>query len=236
MATNYWIDDDRSGVCPHCGVPTHYTNLAWHTHPVSSVHRPPFKKQGVEEPDQAIEIATCTACGRHVADWVWFEYEEVNRAEVSPRVLRRVGAYPASRAPKTPVEVPAMLVRDYAEAVAVSSISTRAAAALARRGLQAALRDRGFKAPSKKLNDEIELALKDARTSSTLGEKLRFVQRVGNDAAHPNLDYVGDFIEVTPEDLEVIVAALDDFYDAYYVKPARHEALMRARDERKKGP
>lgn len=68
-----------------------------------------------------------------------------------------------------------------------------------------------------------------------LAEKLRFVQAVGNDAAHPNVDADGDLIEVRPEDLTVIIAALDEFFDAYFVKPARHAAIMKAREERKKG-
>lgn len=131
--------------------------------------------------------------------------------------------------------MPATLARDYREAVAVAHISTRASAALARRGLQAALRKCGFQAPSGRLNDEIGLALVDGRTSSVLAEKLRFVQSVGNDAAHPNVGADGDLIEVTTEDLSVIISALDEFYDAYFVKPARHAAIMKAREERKKG-
>jgi hypothetical protein len=234
----HWIEEDGSGTCPHCGVPVQYANLNAYDHPRQSVHRPPFVKQGVDGRAQGIEVATCTACGQHVADWVWFDWVQGSGSMTVPtrRVVRRVAAYPRTRTVKLDPEIPPFLARDYIEAVAVAADSARAAAALARRGLQAALRDKGFVAPSKKLNDEIELALKDPRTSTTLGEKLRFVQRVGNDAAHPNRDYLGDFIDVTTGDLEVSIAALDEFFDAYYVKPERHAALMKARDERKKGP
>lgn len=93
----------------------------------------------------------------------------------------------------------------------------------------------GFTAPSRKLNDEIGLALADGRTSAVLAEKLRFVQGVGNDAVHPNLGADGELIEVTLEDLTVIISALDEFFDAFFVKPARHAAIMKSRAERKKG-
>lgn len=239
--STYWIDEDGSGVCPHCGVPVQYANYTWHHHPKGSVHPAPFVKKGVEQPNQHIEVATCTNCGKHVADWVF--YREVgytgggHNTLLMPveEVVARVGAYPGARVPKVEPEVPANLARDYREAVGVAHISTRAAAALARRGLQAALRARGFTAPSRMLNDEIALALADGRTSTVLAEKLRFVQVVGNDAVHPNPGADGDHIEVTREDLTVIIAALDEFFDAFFVKPARHAAIMKARVERKKG-
>ncbi len=238
--TIYWIEEDGSGVCPHCGVPVQYANHTGHRHPHPSV-RSAFVKKGVTQPDQRVEVATCTNCGKHVADWVF--YREVGRAgggrNTIPmpveEVVGRVGAYPGARAPKVEPEVPANLARDYREAVGVALTSTRAAAALARRGLQAALRVCGFTAASRKLNDEIGLALADGRTSAVLAEKLRFVQGVGNDAVHPNLGADGDLIEVTPEDLTVIISALDEFFDAFFVKPARHAAIMKARAERKKG-
>lgn len=237
----YWIGEDGSGACPHCGVPVRFDNEASHEHPVRGGHSQPFVKRGMDQPNQRIHLATCTNCGRHVADWVCYRVKgyQNSRSGLSfpiEEVVGRVGVYPGARAPKVESEVPSALARDYREAVAVSHISTRAAAALARRGLQTALRWCGFEAPSRKLNDEIGLALADNRTSSLLAEKLRFVQRVGNDAAHPNLGADGDLIEVTPEDLTVIVATLDEFYDVYIVKPARHAAIMKAHEERKKGP
>ncbi len=236
----YWIEEDGSGVCPHCGVPVQYANHTGYQHPKPST-RPTFVKKGLMQPNQRVEVATCTKCGKHVADWVFFEdagYERDDSTGLTSQVeevVGRVGAYPGARVPKVEPEVPADLARDYSEAVAVAHISTRAAAALARRGLQAALRRCGFTVASKKLNDEIGLALADGRASSVLAEKLRFVQGVGNDAVHPNLGADGDLIEVTPEDLTVIIAALDEFFDAFFVKPARHAAIMKARAERKKG-
>lgn len=219
MGSSGWIGDDGRGRCPHCGDSVCFERvLAGALGPLNG---------------EAPAIGVCPSCKKPVVDWVW---QGVAPGEVYPREVRRLGIYPHARTVKLPAEVPKDIARDYQEAVAVALSSTRASAALARRGLQTALRERGFKAPSKKLNDEIDLALKDPRTSSTLGEKLRFVQHVGNDAAHPNLDYLGDFIEVTPEDLEVIIAALDEFFDTYYVKPAKHAAVMKAREQRKKGP
>jgi hypothetical protein len=239
--STYWIEEDGSGVCPHCGVPVQYANHTGYEHPKPST-RPPFVKKGLTQPLQRVEMATCTSCGKHVADWVFFEdagYERDGSTGLThevENVVRRVGAYPGARVPKVEPEVTADPARDYREAVGVAHISTRAAAALARRGLQASLRQCGFTAPSRKLNDEIGLALADSRTSVVLAEKLRFVQGVGNDAVHPNLGADGDLIEVTLEDVMVIIAALDEFFDAFFVKPARHAAIMKAHQERKKGP
>jgi hypothetical protein len=234
----HWIEEDGSGVCPHCGVAVQYANQIGYSHPPPAIQRKPFVKEGVMQPDQRVTVATCTNCGKHVADWVYFTHQRdpQNKLKLVEMELGRVGAFPTARTPKVESEVPAALARDYREAVAVAHISTRAAAALARRGLQAALRKKGFRAPSNKLNDEIALALADSRTSTLLAEKLRFVQHVGNDAAHPSVDADGEFIEVTPEDLTVIIAALEEFYDAYFVKPERHAVIMKAREERKGRP
>lgn len=145
--STYWIEDDGSGVCPHCGVPVQYADYTWHYHPKGSVHPPPFVKKGLTQHDQRIDVATCTKCGKHVADWVSYRQAGIEGGggrNTLPmpvyEVVQRVGAYPGSRAPKVEPEVPPDLARDYREAVGVAHISTRAAAALARRGLQAALR------------------------------------------------------------------------------------------------
>jgi hypothetical protein len=120
------------------------------------------------------------------------------------------------------------------EAHAVRNTSRRGAAALGRRALQNALRDRGFKA--KKLYDEIELAEKDPRATPSLVEKLHFIREVGNDGAHPNIDAVGQIIDVTEDELDLLLAALDEFFDLFYVRPAKHTAVMQTRAARLSKP
>src|SRR6266542_6958601 len=70
--STYWIEEDGTGVSPHCGVPVQYANYAVHHHPQGSIRPPPFVKKGLGQPNQRIEVATCTNCGKHVADWVFY--------------------------------------------------------------------------------------------------------------------------------------------------------------------
>ncbi len=102
-------------------------------------------RRRLTQPNQRVEVATCTNCRRHVADCVCFGHYRDSSNMVAPlveRVSLRVGAFPAARAARVEPEGPPSpdLARDSREAVGVAHIRTRAAAALARRGLQAALR------------------------------------------------------------------------------------------------
>jgi hypothetical protein len=125
--------------------------------------------------------------------------------------------------------------RDYSEAHACIPVSKRGAAALARRALQQALRDKGFTHSSKKLVNEIELASKSPDVPSTLREKLHFIREVGNDAAHPNYNRAGEVVNVTDDELAMLLESLDEVFDVFYVRPARHKAVMDARKAHVKG-
>ena len=125
--------------------------------------------------------------------------------------------------------------RDYGEAHACIPVSKRGAAALARRALQQALRDKGFIHQSKKLFNEIEVASKSPDMPTSLREKLHFIRDVGNDAAHPNSDRAGEIVDVTDDELTMLLESLDEFFDVFYVRPARHKAVMDARNVRVKG-
>ena len=219
-----WVKETR-GPCPHCGVLVQFIPVDVR----ETLHPSRESLLRMQHP----HVALCPSCLQPSVDWVWQAW---NRATSKLEETRRLGIYPRARNASPPPEVPEAAARDYAEAVLVSQDSPRAAAALARRALQVSLRDLGFNHPTKKLHQEISLALADNRMPSTLGEKLRFVQGAGNDAAHPNLDFQGDLIETTPEDLTLIFAALDELFDAFYVKPVRHAAIMQARAARRNGP
>ena len=138
--------------------------------------------------------------------------------------------WPDSRRIPIPPEVPEDIARDWHEAVTVSGKSERAAAALARRALQVALRKSGFKA--RKLYEEIDLATASPETPSSLREKLHIAREIGNDAAHPNVEEDGSLIEVTDTDLEFLFSTLLEVFDVYFVRPAKHRALMEARKEK----
>lgn len=51
---------------------------------------------------------------------------------------------------------------------------------------------------------------------------------VGNYAVHETSPQSGDLLEVEPGEVEALMAALDDFFDHFYVRPARHHAMLNA--------
>jgi hypothetical protein len=145
--------------------------------------------------------------------------------------------HPGRRIREAPAEVEDKEIRkDYSEACATRDTSLRGAAALARRALQVALRAKGFTHSSNRLEKEIEEAAKSPEAPSSLRDKLHFVRKVGNDGAHPNLDHAGEIVDVEPEDFAMLIQTLDEFFDVFYVRPARHAATMAAYAARKKGP
>lgn len=141
--------------------------------------------------------------------------------------------YPATPKRYPPAEVKNEEIRrDYMEAHAVAQLSTRGAAALARRALQHALRETGFAHPEKKLWQELKAASLSGKLSTTLIEKLRFLKGVGDDSVHPNYYNAGEVVDVDSDEFEMLSEVLDEFFDELYVKPARHKAVMEARKAR----
>ena len=116
------------------------------------------------------------------------------------------------------------LRRDYTEAHAVREISRRGAAALARRALQNALRDKGFKRDTLYL--EIEGAAESNDAPSSLREKLHFLRDRGNVGAHPMRDHAGEIADVEEDELDMLFEVLDELFDVFYVRPARHKVVM----------
>jgi hypothetical protein len=162
--------------------------------------------------------------------------ENASQGFPAARRLKILRLYPSDPVRYPPEQVTNPEIRrDYQEAHAVASKSLRGAAALGRRALQHALRDKGFKAPSKKLADEIKEAVKSPDAPSTLREKLTFIREVGNDGAHPNPDHAGEIVDVTEDEFKVLMEALDEFFDVFYVRPEKHKAIMEGRTKRVKG-
>jgi hypothetical protein len=129
------------------------------------------------------------------------------------------------------------LRRDYTEAHAIREMSRRGAAALARRALQSALRDKGFKNDT--LYKEIEAAAESNDAPSSLREKLHFLRDKGNVGAHPIRDHAGEIADVDELELSMLFEVLDELFDVFYVRPARHKAVMdkhKAAAELKKKP
>ncbi len=115
--------------------------------------------------------------------------------------------YPLTGTRPTPAPEVSDAVTDlYQEAGRVEALSARAAAALARACLEAALTDRSF--GGKRLVDQIEAAKKDGRTPSTLAEKLDIVRTVGNYGAHPTPATSGEFLQVEAGEPDALFGAL----------------------------
>ena len=123
-------------------------------------------------------------------------------------------------------DVPPRIRQDFEEAHAVRSFSLRASAALSRRCLQAVLRDKGFRAKSNNLADEINLALPNL--PDYIATPIHDVRRVGNFAAHEKLDDTGAVVDVEPEEAEHLLAILDELFDHFYAKPAKYAARSAA--------
>ena len=101
----------------------------------------------------------------------------------------------------------------------VLPLSQNASAALARRCLQAVLRD-GGKVKPRDLSKEIDEALPNLPTY--LAENLDAVRNIGNFAAHPNKSTsTGEIVDAEPGEAEWCLDVLEGLFDFYYVQPAR---------------
>ena len=211
-----FVGPDTKEKCPHCGTVVVYATTSNYTVDLERHH----DELGDLHGGVSLHWGRCPACSRIVIDIVSWQgqHEFVGAVERVHPVL------PMPVPP--PVEVPPEIGAEYIEAARLRTISPRASAALARRCLQLALHDHGFRARS--LEQEIEKAEQAGKCSTVLAEKLHMVRMVGNYAAHGTPDDSGGFLTVEPGELEALFGALDEFFDVFYVKPARHEAHKEA--------
>ena len=99
-----------------------------------------------------------------------------------------------------PANVPAALAADYREAHGTLSISPKASAALARRSLQAIIRDQeGIK--ERTLFEEVKKLLAMNKIPSHLAQDIDALRNIGNFAAHPQKDLnTGEIVDVEPNE------------------------------------
>jgi hypothetical protein len=220
------------GECPHCRVYVEYM--------IQDLGRPEATKF-LNKHSLTLRVSECPSCRKPVIDLLEFYHTEDDIELLKQGLPREAHLKIRLLFPDAPVRLPPPEVtnkeiqRDYQEAHAVAPKSLRGAAALGRRALQHALRDKGFTAPSKKLADEIKEAVKSPDAPSSLREKLTFIRELGNDGAHPNPDHAGEIVDVTEDEFQVLMEAVDEFFDVFYVRPAKHKAVMEGRRERVKG-
>jgi hypothetical protein len=225
-----------TGICEHCGVGVQFVSHE----PDSRFMLPQAITNKIAESSSTAQLDAlgfslttmhCPLCSKPI---IYLAEKKPNPSRPGYHFDSSL-IYPKRRLREAPPEVENKEIRrDYKEAVGVAEESLRGAAALARRALQGALREKGFTHLSKKLMREIEAAEKDPKMPSTLGEKLHFLREVGNDGAHPNYDLAGEVVDVTPEEFKMLIETLGEFFDVFYVRPVRHAATMEANKARKK--
>ena len=109
--------------------------------------------------------------------------------------------------------VPSPVAQDYREAAAVSEISPRAAATLARRCLQNLVRD--FWGIAASTLDQ-ELAAIKGKVDATLWNAIDAARKFGNWGAHPEKDPQTIF-DVTPEEVGHLLRTLEFLFQRTYV-------------------
>jgi Domain of unknown function (DUF4145) len=137
--------------------------------------------------------------------------------------------YPRSSArPPAPPDVPGHIAEDYNEAALILEDSPKAAAALARRCLQALLRE-GAKVKHDDLSKEIQQVLDSGSVPSYIRESLDAVRNIGNFAAHPMKSKTsGDILPVEPGEAEWTLDVLESLFDFYYIQPSQMKARQDA--------
>jgi hypothetical protein len=176
------------------------------------------------EPWLAVEHVFCASCSKPI---IWI----LNRCDTEPPdVERGEMIYPKiySTREAAPAEVPQDLARDYNQACNVLEISPQAAAALARRCLQQILRVKVRVDPKKLFNEIDDPKVKQALPDYIL-EKLHFVRKIGNAAAHPMQSAEpGQLFEVEPDEAEHCLDAIADMFEHLYVAPVKSAARQKA--------
>lgn len=124
---------------------------------------------------------------------------------------------PHSHAKPFPNYIPEPILNDYNEACAISDLSPKASATLARRCLQGMIRDYWGISDST-LYKEIN-ALKD-KVTQEVWESLDAVREIGNIGAHMEQD-INVIIDVDADEAKILIELLEILFEEWYI--ARHE-------------
>jgi hypothetical protein len=215
--------------CPHCGKAFHdawtETELPW--------TEPKIPSRG-----WLAHTTICPACKNATIELSARERSQrplpQGPAQMQMSIIRRFRVHPIStfRRP-TPQEAPSEIKEDYEEACKVLPISAKASAALARRCLQAILRQQGYS--QRDLAQQIDALLNEQDAVKAIPTALRttvdVIRNFGNFSAHHINDQTT--LQVIPVDLgeaEWCLDILDEMFDHYYVKPEQAKARKAALD------
>jgi hypothetical protein len=212
--------------CPYCRIAFHER---WHVGNIFSYndsHGHQYSWSGV--------ATVCPSCDEAIID--------LRKTQLvgpsSHQEILRIRAYPRDSIRKpAPAEVPTTIKEDYDEACAVLPVSAKAAAALARRCLQAILREKGYL--KRDLAQQIDDLLNEQDPTKAIPTSLRVtvdaIINFGNFSAHHVTDQTTlQVIPVEPGEAEWCLDILEEMFDHYYVKPAQAAARKTALDAKLK--
>jgi Domain of unknown function (DUF4145) len=133
---------------------------------------------------------------------------------------------PFSRAKVLPDYIPRAIAKDYVEACAVETTSTKASATLSRRCIQAIIRD-FYKIRKLRLIDEIDEL--EGQVDGAMLEALHALRKIGNIGAHPDRD-PGVVVEVEDGEAAAMIDLVELVLEETYVaSKARQSRLDRAK-------
>ncbi len=202
--------------CPHCQIEVH---AGFHEEWINNGH--PIGEIGAGSTKAPCsmqhQFMVCPACRKPIV-----KLNILTIKGKSWEVTESLLVYPRRSArPLAPPEVPADLAEDFNEACMVLSDSPKASAALARRCLQAILRQQGYK--DKDLAPAIDAAVNSNTLPAVLSDLLHVVRNVGNFAAHPMKDTnTGAILPVEGHEAEWNIDVLEGLFDFYYVQPTKN--------------
>lgn len=193
------IEANKKGTCPHCKTPNRFEEV---TERVGSGRRTFGDAELIStnlNRIKQLKSCRCTACGEIILF-------------LDDQMIYPLGS---SRKP-CPKEVPIEIAEDYKEACLVEHLSSKAAAALARRCLQNMLHNQEIK--KRNLDEEIEEAMKNLPTY--LSQAIDSIRNIGNFAAHPmKSTQTGSIVAVEEGEVEWILDVIEQLFDFYYVQP-----------------
>jgi len=222
-------------VCPHCGAPSVFEQLI-------------TTDRGFNAPGTVIKwanglrVGQCRGCKGIIIGVQVHSYINDKQARQVGFVLWPLETWPDRAPPGVAPEIR----QAYDEARQVLPLSPMAAAVLARRALQHVLR-KELKIARRRLFDEIEEAETREELSQPTRQALHHVREIGNWGAHPIraetdasqresellIDEAHTVIEVTREEAEYTLEAVEMVFDDVYTAVAR-VAAMKARIEQRK--
>ena len=149
-----------------------------------------------------------------------FNYDE-------KKMLNRIFLFPLNNERYVSKIVPESIANDYKEATRIAGISTKASATLARRCLQATLRNYYTKMSKQpNLKKEIDWVIENAGLDEEINDVLHKLRDAGNFGAHPSGDGLTEIYDLSQEDLEACFILLDHLFDVFYVQPAKKKEKL----------